>query len=77
MAHFTETTPFGPYNNNSGADTRVLATNVGSGTIELQYLVGDNWVVHETYSEDVLKTVNVAGLTWQVVVSGDAEFDWS
>jgi hypothetical protein len=77
MAHHTTTQPFGPYNNANGLPTRVLATNVGSDTIELQYKVGDNWVSHATYSEDVIKTVNVAGLTWKVVVTGAAEYDWS
>ena len=77
MAHHTTTQTFGPYNNGKGSDTRVLATNVGSDTVELQYKVGDNWVSHEVYSADVIKTVNVAGLTWKVVVTGTAEFDWS
>ena len=76
MAHFTETTTFGPYNNQDSAKTALLVVDAGTGSVSLEVLADEEWIVQELFEADTVKRVFVGGGTWRCVVTGDAEFTW-
>lgn len=77
MAYFTTTQTFPPANNDINSKTALLVVDAGTGSVSLEVLCGEAWIVQELFEADAVKRVHVGGGAWRCVVSGDAAFDWT
>jgi len=78
MAHYTQTTVFGPYvNQQRSIETVLLIVDAGTGSVTLQADSNGNWITEEVFSADTTKRVVVGGGKWRVLIAGNAEFDWT
>jgi hypothetical protein len=78
MAHYDETRIFGPYKNQQRSDeTSLLIVDAGTGSVTLQADSNDNWITEQVFNADTTKRIQTGGGRWRVLVSGDAEYDWT
>tara|TARA_R110000787_G_scaffold1553_1_gene6723 strand:+ start:2198 stop:2440 length:243 start_codon:yes stop_codon:yes gene_type:complete len=79
MAYYTGagTYDLSAYNNTGTSQTALLVVDAGTGSLSLEVLAGEAWIVQEAFTADTVKRVFVGGGTWRAVLAGNAAFEWS
>jgi hypothetical protein len=52
----------------------IIAANITSGSLAVQYKVGSNWVTAETFTESFVRSMDCAGFQIKCVVTGTVEY---
>lgn len=57
--------------------TLILAANITSGSLAVQFKVGNIWVTAETFTSSFVRELNCSGMAVRCVVTGTVEYEVS